>query len=203
MSAAAFDFAPLLRPNLPPAAVKYTGFPPFNFVGGHNDAATTPVDGLIAATASVLKREGATLATYGLNSGPLGYIALRQFLSKKLHRHAGIICSTDEILITSGSNQGLDLINQVLVWRYHSHGTGELRWCHLPLHAARSQARRRCPGQRGPAPRRARGRHLRSRRRVSGRNISTPSRRCRTRPGLSWVRNAEGTSSPSQPTTAF
>jgi 2-aminoadipate transaminase len=81
-----FNFAPLLRPNLPPAAVKYAGFPPFNFVGGHNDAATTPVDGLIVAATSVLKREGATLATYGLNSGPLGYIGLRQFLSKKLHR---------------------------------------------------------------------------------------------------------------------
>lgn len=115
MSSTAFDFAPLLRPNLPPAAVRYSGFPPFNFVGGHNDAATTPVDELIAASASVLLREGATLATYGLNSGPLGYIGLRQFLSKKLHRQAGITCGTDEILITSGSNQGLDLINQVLV----------------------------------------------------------------------------------------
>jgi 2-aminoadipate transaminase len=110
-----FDFAPLLRPNLPPAAVRYNGFPPFNFVGGHNDAATTPIEGLIAAATSVLMREGATLATYGLNSGPLGYIGLRQFLSKKLHRQAGITCSTDEILITSGSNHGLDLINQVLV----------------------------------------------------------------------------------------
>jgi len=115
MSSTAFDFAPLLRPNLAPAAVRYSGFPPFNFVGGHTDAATTPVDALIAATASVLTREGATLATYGLNSGPLGYIGLRQFLSKKLHRQAGITCRTDEILITSGSNQGLDLINQVLV----------------------------------------------------------------------------------------
>lgn len=115
MSSTAFDFTPLLRPNLPPAAVRYNGFPPFNFVGGHNDAAATPIEGLIAAATSVLKREGATLATYGLNSGPLGYIGLRQFLSKKLHRQAGITCSTDEILITSGSNQGLDLINQVLV----------------------------------------------------------------------------------------
>jgi 2-aminoadipate transaminase len=115
MSSTAFDFAPLLRPNLPPAAVRYNGFPPFNFVGGHSDAATTPIEALIAATTSVLTREGATLATYGLNSGPLGYIGLRQFLSKKLHRQAGITCSTDEILITSGSNQGLDLINQVLV----------------------------------------------------------------------------------------
>jgi 2-aminoadipate transaminase len=115
MSDTDFDFAPLLRPNLPPAAVKYAGFPPFNFVGGHNDAATTPVEGLISAATSVLKREGATLATYGLNSGPLGYIGLRRFLSNKLHRQAGIRCSTDEILITSGSNHALDLINQVLV----------------------------------------------------------------------------------------
>jgi 2-aminoadipate transaminase len=115
MSHTAFDFAPFLLPNLPPAAVKYAGFPPFNFVGGHNDAATTPVEGLVAAATSVLRREGATLATYGLNSGPLGYIGLRRFLSKKLRGQAGISCSTDEILITSGSNHALDLINQVLV----------------------------------------------------------------------------------------
>jgi len=115
MSTTAFDFTPLLRPNLPLAAVRYAGFPPFNFVGGHNDAASTPVDALIDAATSVLKREGATLATYGLSSGPLGYIGLRQFLSKKLKRQAGIACTPDEILITSGSNHALDLINQVLV----------------------------------------------------------------------------------------
>ena len=115
MSSIAFDFTPLLRPGLPPAAVKFGGFPPFNFVGGHNDAATTPVDGLIEAATAVLRREGATLATYGLNSGPLGYIGLRQFLAKKLKKQAGIACTPDEILITSGSNQGLDLINQVMV----------------------------------------------------------------------------------------
>jgi 2-aminoadipate transaminase len=115
MSNTAFDFAPLLRSGLPPAAAKYAGFAPYNFIGGHNDAATTPVEGLIEAATTVLKREGATLATYGLSSGPLGYIGLRQFLAKKLKKQAGIVCTADEILITSGSNQGLDLINQVLV----------------------------------------------------------------------------------------
>ena len=90
MAQAQFDFSTIIRPGLPPAAVKYTGFPPFNFVGGHNDAATTPVEALIAAAATVLRREGASLATYGLNSGPLGYIGLRQFLAKKLQKQAGI-----------------------------------------------------------------------------------------------------------------
>jgi len=63
----------------------------------------------------VLKREGTTLATYGLNSGPLGYKPLREFLSTKLKSHAGIECAADEILITSGSLQGLDLINTLLL----------------------------------------------------------------------------------------
>ena len=109
------DYAPLLRANLPPAAGKYAGFPKYNFVGGHNDAASVPVDDFIAAAGKVLKREGATLATYGLNSGPQGYRPLREFLVKKLGREAGIACTADDILITGGSQQALELINSLLL----------------------------------------------------------------------------------------
>ena len=112
---APFDFAPLLAPGTPAPAVKWNGFPKYNFIGGHNDAKHVPVDALIAAATSVLRREGASLATYGLNSGPLGYRPLREFLAGKLKGHAGIDCSPDEILITSGSMQGLDLINSLLL----------------------------------------------------------------------------------------
>ena len=112
---APFDFAPLLAPGTPAPAVKWNGFPKYNFIGGHNDAKNVPVDALIDAATAVLKREGATLATYGLNSGPLGYRPLREFLADKLKGHAGIECSPDEILITSGSMQGLDLINSLLI----------------------------------------------------------------------------------------
>ena len=114
---APFDFAPLLAPNTPPPAVKWTGFPKYNFIGGHNDPKHLPVDALIEAATTVLRREGATLATYGLNSGPLGYRPLREFLAKKLKGHAGIECTPDEILITSGSMQGLDLVNMLLLAR--------------------------------------------------------------------------------------
>ncbi len=110
-----FDLAPLLAPGTPPPAVKWNGFPKYNFIGGHNDAKQVPVQALIDAATAVLKREGATLATYGLNSGPLGYRPLREFLSGKLKSHAGIDCSADEILITSGSLQGLDLVNTLLL----------------------------------------------------------------------------------------
>ncbi|SKA09879.1 2-aminoadipate transaminase [Enhydrobacter aerosaccus] len=112
---APFDFAPLLAPGTPAPAVKWTGFPTYNFIGGHNDPKHLPVEALIEAATAVLRREGVTLATYGLNSGPLGYRPLREFLAGKLKGHAGIECSADEILITSGSMQGLELVNSLLV----------------------------------------------------------------------------------------
>ena len=117
MASGSFDFTPLLRPGLPPPAAKWTGFCKYNFTGGHNDADIVPVDRLVAAATAVLAREGRTLATYGLSSGPLGYRPLREFLAAKLKRHAGISCAADEILLTSGSLQALDLVNGVLLAR--------------------------------------------------------------------------------------
>src|SRR5215831_20098912 len=117
MSATPLDFAPLLAAGLPPPAVKFTGFPKYNFVGGHNDAEQLPVDALVAAATTVLEREGRTLATYGLQSGPQGYRPLREFLVAKLRRDAGITCTADQVLVTSGSLQALDLVNGILLNR--------------------------------------------------------------------------------------
>ena len=109
------DFTPLLAPGLPPPAVKWNGFAKYNFIGGHNDADCLPLNALIQAANDVLTREGKTLATYGLSSGPLGYRPLREFLAQKLKRNAGISCAADEILLTSGSLQALDLVNGILL----------------------------------------------------------------------------------------
>jgi 2-aminoadipate transaminase len=114
---ASFDFTPLLPAGLPAPAVRWTGRPKYNFIGGNNDADELPLDGLIEAAHSVLKREGRTLSTYGLNSGPQGYRPLRDFLVGKLKVDADIVCTAEDILITSGSLQGLDLVNGVLLAR--------------------------------------------------------------------------------------
>ena len=117
MSSASFDFVPLLPAGLPPPAARWTGRVKYDFTGGNNDPDSLPLDGLIAATDAVLRREGRTLSTYGLNSGPQGYRALREFLVAKLKGDAGIACSTDDILITSGSLQAIDLVNATLLER--------------------------------------------------------------------------------------
>jgi 2-aminoadipate transaminase len=116
-SATPFDFAPLLPAGLPAPAAKWTGLAKYSFIGGNNDPDQVPVEGLIDAVNAVLKREGKTLATYGLASGPQGYRPLREFIAAKLKRDAGIHCAADDILVVSGSLQALDLVNQSLLAR--------------------------------------------------------------------------------------
>jgi 2-aminoadipate transaminase len=115
MTSATFDFAPLFKPGLPAPAVRWTGLAKYNFIGGNNDAEQVPLDGLIAASTAVLAREGRSLATYGLASGPQGYRPLREFLVQKLKHDASIACAADDILVTSGSLQAIDLVNGVFL----------------------------------------------------------------------------------------
>ena len=110
-----YDFSNVLRDGLPAAAQRFTGFPAYNFVGGHNAEEMVPVDDFRAAADAVLAREGETLGMYGLHSGPQGYGPLRGWLSDKLKRYAAIECAADDILLTSGSLQAMDLINDVLL----------------------------------------------------------------------------------------
>lgn len=104
------QFLPRFRSDLPPPAKPWNGFPRYNFVGGHNDAGQVPVAELIAASTAVLTREGQNLATYGLQSGPQGYTPLREFIAAELVERAGMPCTADNILLTSGSLQALDLV---------------------------------------------------------------------------------------------
>jgi len=113
----ALDFTSLLAPGLPPPPARWNGFAKYNFIGGHNDADQVPLEALVKAANDVLTREGRTLSTYGLSSGPQGYRPLREFLAHKLERTAAIRCDVDEILITSGSLQALDLVNGILLAR--------------------------------------------------------------------------------------
>jgi 2-aminoadipate transaminase len=115
MSASTIDYSKLFSADLPPASPRWAPFPKYYFVGGNNDPEQIPIEGLIDAAASVLRRDGSKLAIYNMGLGPQGYPGLRQFVADKCDRHRGIKAPIDDIMITTGSGQGIDMISKLLV----------------------------------------------------------------------------------------
>ncbi|MGY8991365.1 MAG: aminotransferase-like domain-containing protein, partial [Rhodospirillales bacterium] len=110
-----FDYISVFSDDVPAAAQPWGGKPDYNFVGGNMDPAEIPVTGLIEAMKTVLERDGQNLAFYNAGAGPLGYQPLREFVAKTLKQNAAMDISPDEVLITSGSLQSLDLVNKLML----------------------------------------------------------------------------------------
>ncbi len=110
-----FDFSTIVNAGLQAPAVPWGGFPKYNFVGGNNDPESIPVEHLRAASDRLFTTKGKHLATYFVDSGPQGYLGLREYLVGKLANYASIECTPADILLTSGSSQAMDLINTALV----------------------------------------------------------------------------------------
>src|SRR5262249_44359653 len=75
------------------------------------DPALFPVEPFRAALDGVLRRQGHRILGYG---PPAGYPPLRRLIAKDL-RARGMTVSEDEIVITSGSQQGIDLVARSLL----------------------------------------------------------------------------------------
>jgi 2-aminoadipate transaminase len=115
MDANTIDYSKLFSTDLPPASPRWAPFPKYYFVGGNNDPEQIPIEGLIQAASDVLRREGSKLAIYNLGLGPQGYPGLRQFVADKSARHRGMRVPIEDIMITTGSGQGIDMISKLLV----------------------------------------------------------------------------------------
>ena len=75
----------LFKPDLPAAAqAPFKAFPRFNFVGGNNDQATVPVAQIADAAKNMVLAHGHTFATYNMQSGPQGFLPLREFITNQL-----------------------------------------------------------------------------------------------------------------------
>src|SRR5689334_21014050 len=70
-----------------------------------------PVDEYRRAFEWVLETEGAVALQYGPSEG---YAPLRSFIAERL-RQFGIACRADDVLMTNGSQQALDLIGKIFL----------------------------------------------------------------------------------------
>ncbi len=115
MATKGLDYSELYAKDLPPAAGPWEGVYPYNFTTGHGSPDLIPVDGFIESVTRALRKEGRNLAVYYSNGGPMGNLALREFLVKKLRKYRGINVTVDEVMICSGSTQCILLINETLL----------------------------------------------------------------------------------------
>ncbi|GAB6285253.1 MAG: PLP-dependent aminotransferase family protein [Methanoregula sp.] len=83
-----------------------------SFAGGLPNPALIDVEGIRRAAEHVLREDGKTVLQYATTEG---YPPLRQFIADRYRKRLGLTVSPDEILITNGSQQCLDLIGKVLI----------------------------------------------------------------------------------------
>jgi 2-aminoadipate transaminase len=83
-----------------------------SFAGGLPNPALIDVDGIRKAAADVLEQEGRNVLQYSTTEG---YLPLRQYIADRYKKRLGLAVSADEILITNGSQQCLDLIGKIFI----------------------------------------------------------------------------------------
>ena len=85
-----------------------------SFAGGLPNPALFPVADIGEAARDVLADDGATALQYATSEG---YPPLRAWIADRYRKHQGLEVNPDDILITNGSQQCLDLIGKVCIDR--------------------------------------------------------------------------------------
>ncbi|MEO6626720.1 MAG: PLP-dependent aminotransferase family protein [Burkholderiaceae bacterium] len=82
-----------------------------SFAGGMPSPETFPKAEFARALEAVMRKDGDAALQYGPTNG---YLPLREWIAQSLSLHGGTV-SPEQVLITSGSQQGLDLLGKVLL----------------------------------------------------------------------------------------
>jgi 2-aminoadipate transaminase len=83
-----------------------------SFAGGLPAPELFPVQDLGEATRRVLEEQGQKALQYSTTEG---YLPLREMLAQRMNARCGIRATADEVLITTGSQQALDLTGKLLI----------------------------------------------------------------------------------------
>ena len=102
-----------LQPSAIREILKTTEAPDvISFAGGLPAPELFPVAGVRAAAEAVLRDDGPAAMQYGITEG---YLPLRQWVCDYVGRTVGLRTWPDQVLVTSGSQQALDLLGKVLI----------------------------------------------------------------------------------------
>ena len=92
---------------------KYLAVPGMiSLAGGNPSPDTFPAQDVSAITASLMERMGGTVLQYGATEG---YLPLRESVLQFMKDHKGVAAQLENVLILSGSSQGLELATKCLL----------------------------------------------------------------------------------------
>jgi 2-aminoadipate transaminase len=83
----------------------------YDFAVAYPDPDSLPLDGLVEALKTALDREGRNLAYYPV---PAGLPSLRELVAEKLQRDRDMRVTPEDIVLTSGSGEGIFMVIQAL-----------------------------------------------------------------------------------------
>lgn len=83
-----------------------------SFAGGLPNPDSFPIEEIQQASEKVLADYGSSVLQY---SSTEGYLPLREYIAERYYKRFGLNVEADEILITNGSQQALDLIGKILL----------------------------------------------------------------------------------------
>lgn len=83
-----------------------------SFAGGLPAPEFFPIEELKKVDAEILEKEGRQAVQYGTTEG---YLPLREKIAEHMKTAFGVDCSAEELMITSGSQQGLSLLSQIFL----------------------------------------------------------------------------------------
>ncbi|MGL4230799.1 MAG: PLP-dependent aminotransferase family protein [Casimicrobium sp.] len=83
-----------------------------SFAGGFPDAALFDVEGISEASQLALKNDAGAALQYGATEG---YQALREALATFMHNKGAKSLSSDQLIVTTGSQQALDLLGKTMI----------------------------------------------------------------------------------------
>lgn len=83
-----------------------------SFAGGLPNPGLFPVEEIASAASKVLSDEGRNVLQYSTTEG---YLPLREFIAQRYLKKSGLKIDPDEILITNGSQQSIDLIGKIFL----------------------------------------------------------------------------------------
>ncbi len=83
-----------------------------SFAGGLPNPAYFPVEDIHTATDNALRKSGRAMLQYSTTEG---FLPLREWISARYKAQQGIDISPDDILITNGSQQSIDLVGKIFL----------------------------------------------------------------------------------------